>query len=117
MTQNINPKEPRQKYHKKRCYPRRKTSGSMETPAGLEEEIAALRLVMRRVQALLDEGHTLADLLRVLDVLSKASTRMAYIMRNQSRLNGNTNDLAREISEAIKEASEKLVFGDDKSDQ
>lgn len=52
----------------------------------LQEEIAMLRTFIRMIKNLADEGKPLGELLKILDMLGKSSTRLASLLRAQRAL-------------------------------
>lgn len=52
----------------------------------LQEEIDMLRALMRMVEKLADEGKSLGEMLKMLDILGKSSTRLASLLRAQKVL-------------------------------
>ena len=77
-----------------------------ELPEGLYEEISMLRAVIRRVDMLASEGCTLAELLRVLDTISIACTRLSALLKAEQSLCGG-DDGTRKLIEAFNEAMEE----------
>jgi hypothetical protein len=62
-----------------------KTPGAAEAGA-LHEEIAMLRTFIRMIENLADDGKPLGELLKILDMLGKSSTRLASLLRAQRAL-------------------------------
>lgn len=85
--------------------PARRRGGTQ--PAALRDEILMLRSVMRRVMALADEGRPLAELLHILDSLSKASNRLANLLKAERQLDEN-QDVAEALNEALAEVIREL---------
>ena len=66
------------------------------------EEIRMVRAVMQLVMSMTDEPHTLAELLKLLDSLSMASTRLATLLKADRQLS-KTEDLSEALNEALAE--------------
>lgn len=96
-----NKKPPQVQKHTRRQYAKRKTQHEI-LPDNLREEIAMLRILMRRVMALADEGHALSDVLRLLDCVGKASTRLGTLLKTE-RLLDERQDMAGALNEALAE--------------
>ncbi|HHY88990.1 MAG TPA: hypothetical protein GYA06_08740 [Chloroflexi bacterium] len=70
---------------------------------GLTEEIAMLRVVLRRVMALADEGRPLPELLRIAETLGKAATRLATLLKAERQLGQG------EVTSALDEVLEEMI--------
>jgi hypothetical protein len=70
----------------------------------LKDEIAMLRVVIRRVLQYSEEPESLEDAVRVLSAISTASARLASLLRVQKMLGG-----AGEATDAISEALTQIV--------
>lgn len=71
----------------------RKNSRSAPPPAAsaassLQEEIDMLRSWMRMIEKLANEGKPLGEMLKMLDMLGKSSTRLAGLLRAEKELCG-----------------------------
>jgi hypothetical protein len=94
----------------KRRYARRKASAGVEQGPlenGLEDEIRMIRLIIRRVLNLADEGRSLDEVLKVLDTVGRASTRLAGLLKAADALD-KKQGLAAALSQAISEVTEEL---------
>jgi hypothetical protein len=72
----------------------------------LQGEIDMLRTLLREVEAMAGEGKTLGELLKMLDILGKSSTRLAGLLRAQRELGGDKefgSVFNHALSEVIKE--------------
>ena len=77
----------------------------------LEDEIALLRIIMRRVFTYADDdAETLEEWENVLSVLGAAATRLAGLLRTQQAIAGRNNDLTDLLGEAIGEVAHELGF-------
>jgi hypothetical protein len=77
---------------------------------GLLDEILMLRVMMRRVKALADEGRSLPELLSVLRVLGLASTRLVTLLMADRSL-AEDQDLAAALSKALSQVTDELGIG------
>lgn len=93
---------------KKRRAPRRAASGPCE-PAGqsLSGEIAMLRALLCRVRELAEEEHGLEEMLRILEVASLSSSRLANLLKAQRQLDAGQNP-ADQLTEAMAAKIEEL---------
>ena len=71
--------------------------------ADLTDEIKMLRAIMRRVTALVDEGRTLPELLRILDTIGKASFHVAGLLRTEQQLSDGAQTSAETLNRALAE--------------
>jgi len=71
--------------------------------ADLSDEIKMLRAIMRRVTALVDEGRTLPELLRILDTIGKASAHVAGLLRTEQKLSDGAQTSAETLNRALAE--------------
>jgi len=67
---------------------------------GLTDEIAMLRVIIRRVMELAD-GVEMTQAINLLGALGMASTRLAGLLRTQRLLTGDSNTTAQAISDAL----------------
>jgi hypothetical protein len=75
---------------------------------GLEREIAILRQMLAQVAAMCDApsgNRSLAEMLRVLDILSMASTRLATLLKAQQTLG---HDWGARFEEVLAEVIEEV---------
>ena len=81
---------------------------------GLEDEIALLRVIIRRVFEYADEDdkQTLDQWSRTLNTLGAASTRLAALIRTQQVVSGGGSSVLDLLSEAIGGISHELGLGD-----
>ena len=81
---------------------------------GLEDEIALLRVIIRRVfeYANDDDKQTLDQWSRTLNTLGAASTRLAALIRTQQVVSGGGSSVLDLLSEAIGGISHELGLGD-----
>jgi hypothetical protein len=94
----------------KRRYARRKTGvGAVQEPLeeGLQDEIRMIRLIIRRVLSLADEGRSLAEVMRVLDTVGRASTRLANLIKAAEALD-KKQGVSEALSQALSEITEEL---------
>lgn len=78
----------------------------------LGQEIAMLRVVIRRTLALADELTEAEEAVKILNALSAASTRLASLMRSQLTLNqGRADETIQALSAAIAEVTQELRLG------
>lgn len=80
---------------------------SPPNPGGLQAEIHMLRGLIQRVMALVDEGHSLQEMLKLLDGLSMASTRLARLLQTDIQLS-QKDDLVDVLNEALAELLEEM---------
>jgi hypothetical protein len=93
----------------KRRYPRRRAGGAEQGPLenGLQDEIRMIRLIIRRVLNLADEGRSLAEVLHVLDTVGEASTRLAGLLKAADALD-KKQGVAAALSQALSEITEEM---------
>jgi hypothetical protein len=91
---------------KDRSTPRRAGTPVQEA-SELREEIAMLRGVMRRVEALTADDCSLAELLRILSTLGQASTRLATLLKAEKMLDA-SQDVSQVLNQAIEEVLQEL---------
>ncbi|MDR3575353.1 MAG: hypothetical protein P4L50_15945 [Anaerolineaceae bacterium] len=77
-------------------------------PVELEDEIRIMRSIMRRVLSLADEGLSLEEVMKVLDTIGMASTRIANLLRQQKLLGTGNGDVAAALSLALSEVTREL---------
>jgi hypothetical protein len=78
--------------------------------SGLVDEIALLRVLIRRVFERVDEiDDNLENWARMLNTLSMASTRLATLLKTQQKLDdGSGDDLSNALIQALKEVKDEL---------
>jgi hypothetical protein len=75
----------------------------------LLEEIASLRLVLRRLFAMAQESQTVAGILRLADLCGNACIRLARLLQLEGGQPGELEqELQQSIQEALKEVAEEL---------
>ena len=81
---------------------------------GLEDEIALLRVIIRRVFEYADDDdkQTLDQWSKTLNTLGAASTRLAALIRTQQVVSGGGSSVLDLLSEAIGGISHELGLGD-----
>jgi len=81
---------------------------------GLDDEIALLRVIIRRVFEFAndDDAQNLSTWSAALDTLGAASTRLAGLLRTQQVISGGAGDAVDAISEALGEIAHELGFRD-----
>jgi len=81
---------------------------------GLEDEIALLRVIIRRVFEYADDedSQDLDTWCRTLNTLSAASSRLAALLRTQQSVCGGSTSVLDLLSEAIGGISHELGLGD-----
>jgi hypothetical protein len=75
---------------------------------GLQDEIAMLRVMTRRVMDLGNEVQDVGQVANLLGVLGVSATRLAGLLRTQKLLGGDGGDAARAISEALAQMTREL---------
>ncbi len=70
---------------------------------GLQEEIAVMRVFMRRVIALAKGENDIDKAIGNLGALGLASTRLAGMLKTQKLLGGNQDEVAEALSNALSE--------------
>ncbi len=76
---------------------------------GLDDEIALLRVTIRRVFDLAtDEGEDSETWFKALSTLGMASTRLAGLLRTQKIIQGDTSSVASALSQALGEVCDEL---------
>jgi hypothetical protein len=79
---------------------------------GLDDEIAMLRVVIRRV---FDYTHAEKQNLNTwttgLETLGAACTRLAHLLRTQKLLGGQESDMSSALSQALKEVTKEFGYG------
>ena len=76
---------------------------------GLQDEVAMLRVIIRRILELTKGCDDLEELMNVLGVLGMAATQLAGLLRVQHLLGGDENsEIARTISQAISNVSKEM---------
>ena len=78
--------------------------------AGLQDEIRMLRLIIRRVMNLADEGRSLGEVLHVLDTVGRASTRLAGLLKAANELDKKAG-LQEALSQALSEITKDFKLG------
>ncbi|MCD4753756.1 MAG: hypothetical protein K8R40_11850 [Anaerolineaceae bacterium] len=73
----------------------------------LRNEIQMIRGIMHRVMPLVDEGCSLQEMLKLLDSLSMASTRLATLLKTDLQLS-QKDDLADALNEVLAEMLEEM---------
>jgi hypothetical protein len=94
----------------KRRYARRKTiveAAQGPLDEGLQDEIRMIRLIIRRVLSLADEGRSLAEVMRVLDTVGRASIRLANLIKAAEALD-KKQGVAEALSQALSEVTKEL---------
>jgi len=91
---------------------RRKVSGAA-AQQGLRDAILMILEINKMVMERIDECHALPELLSVLDVSSKANTRLATLLKAE-RLLSEDNDIATVLSQALSEVWSELRAGQSK---
>lgn len=88
---------------------RKRTAAPPPAPSAesLQGEIAMLREVMRRANDRLEEISGLDDLLRLMENLSKAATRLAGLLKAERQLGGQ-EDLSQSLHHALAEVIREL---------
>ncbi len=74
----------------------------------LTDEIAMLRVVLRRLFELSAEEQDVGKLIKSVSTLGAAATRLAGLMRTQSLIQGSGASSMDVLSEALKEVSDEL---------
>ncbi len=67
-----------------------------------------LRSVMQRVIALAEEDQTLDELLRVLDIFSSASTRLAKLLKTEQEFTRDAENFGAGLNQVLSEVIETL---------
>jgi hypothetical protein len=76
---------------------------------GLEDEIALLRVTIRRVFDLAtEEGEDSETWFKALSTLGLASTRLAGLVRTQKLIKGDSSSIASALSQALGEVCDEL---------
>ncbi|MGV8026760.1 MAG: hypothetical protein AB2L18_09405 [Anaerolineaceae bacterium] len=76
---------------------------------GLEDEIALLRVTIRRVFDLAtEEGEDTETWFKALSTLGLASTRLAGLVRTQKLIKGDSSSVASALSQALGEVCDEL---------
>ncbi len=76
---------------------------------GLEDEIALLRVTIRRVFDLANQEGEDSDMwFKALSTLGLASTRLAGLVRTQKLIQGDSNTVASALSQALGEVCDEL---------
>ena len=75
---------------------------------GLEDEIAVLRVYIRRVLDLANGSESLKESVQALGALGLASTRLANLLKVQQDLLGDNSSARQAISQALSEVLEEL---------
>ena len=92
--------------------PARKTQPSSKDsgqPFGLVDEIAMLRSVMKLVEEHAQKGNDdLNDLVKILDTLGQASTRLCTLLKTDRQLSTQGSDAARALNDALTEVIREL---------
>ena len=81
----------------------------IELREGLTDEIALMRVMMRRVLDAADGETEKKDLI---DTLGTSSTRLSLLMRAQAQINNHQTDIANLIIDAIEEVANANHLGD-----
>lgn len=87
-------------------------SSEKEPESGsLQEEINMLRTLMRLVETLANEGKPVGELLKLLDILGKSSTRLASLLRAQREL-CEEKEFGSVFNQALSEVIKELGISD-----
>jgi hypothetical protein len=70
--------------------------------ASLQDEIELVRVLIRQARGLVDEGLSLDELLKSLDVVSRACARLAGLLKAQRQLD-DTPDLGTALAQVFDE--------------
>jgi hypothetical protein len=84
----------------------------IELREGLTDEIALMRVMMRRVLDAADGETEKKDLIDTLATLGTSSTRLSLLMRAQAQINNHQTDIANLIIDAIEEVANANHLGD-----
>ena len=82
-------------------------SHSPQNSGVLRNEIQMIRGIMQRVMPLVNEGCSLQEMLKLLDSLSMASTRLATLLKTDVQLS-QKDDLADALNEALAEMLDEM---------
>ncbi|MCD6476336.1 MAG: hypothetical protein J7K85_08785 [Anaerolineaceae bacterium] len=80
---------------------------SPQSSGVLRNEIQMIRGIMQRVMPLINEGCSLQEMLKLLDSLSMASTRLATLLKTDLQLS-QKDDLADALNEALAEMLDEM---------
>ena len=83
----------------------------MELREGLTDEIALMRIMMRRVLDAANEEKKREPLMETLSTLGTASTKLAILLRTQAQINNHQTDIAALIIDAIEEVANAKHLG------
>lgn len=75
---------------------------------GLEDEIAMLRVMTRRLVELANGNKSIESAIANLNTLGAAATRLGGLLKTQKILYGNDSSVSSALSEAISEVMEEL---------
>ena len=75
---------------------------------GVQDEIAMLRVFIRRVFTLGDGIEDMDEAVRLLDTLGLSATRLANLVKTQKLLNNDQSEIAQDISQAIAEVIKEM---------
>jgi uncharacterized protein YjcR len=75
--------------------------------SGLQDEIAMLRLIIRRVVQLAAQAESLDQLLRLLNTLSHATANLGRLMKIQYALTGGRTDFDRDLEDILFELNKE----------
>lgn len=96
-------------FYSKRFSPLEKQDLDAMLGEGLQDEIALLRVTIRRVFDLAtQEGENSETWLKALSTLGLASARLASLLRTQKNIQGDTSSVASALSQALGEVCGEL---------
>jgi len=79
---------------------------------GLQDEIAMLRVIIRRMKSLADEDRPLPELLRLCETFGRLSTRLAQLLKAERALGGGSSDVQSALDEVLAEMIQELRDAD-----
>jgi hypothetical protein len=77
-------------------------------PPGLSDEISMLREIIRRVNAMADDGSSLEQMLKVLEGMSMSSARLATLLKVQAQIES-SQGAESELSAALRQAIDRAT--------
>jgi len=80
-------------------------------PLGLGDEIATLRNVMKLVEEHAQKGDDLDDLVKILNTLGQASTRLCTLLKTDRQLSNQSSSVAKALNDALAEVIREMDPG------
>jgi hypothetical protein len=97
---------PKTRTRREVCLPQKETIEDSAVEA-LHSAVSMLQCLLPRVVELADEGKSLKELLQILDIVGKTSSRLSSLVKTQKQMTGGEN-LADFLNQALAEVVQEL---------